>query len=166
MQASQTSVVAAVRIPWGGRGVQTVAGKPPDPEDAYGHGRIELLAGLSVGVILAAGGVGICSRSLHKHHGAISSLGSLFQMAAPGGNRDPQAVQAPNARGDGAHTRPSCSCRMVLRGGRLAERALCAACAGAATVGVRWRYDRRRPLICEPRHVIVTLGAIESRPHE
>ncbi len=43
-----------------------LAGKPADAEHPYGHGRIEILAGLSVGAILAAGGVGICIRSLQK----------------------------------------------------------------------------------------------------
>jgi cation diffusion facilitator family transporter len=44
----------------------TLAAKPPDENHPYGHGRIEILAGLSVGIILAAGGVGICFRSLQK----------------------------------------------------------------------------------------------------
>jgi hypothetical protein len=44
----------------------TLAGKPPDAEHPYGHGRIEILAGLSVGLILSAGGVGICYRSLQQ----------------------------------------------------------------------------------------------------
>lgn len=44
----------------------TLAAKPPDEAHPYGYGRIELLAGLSVGVILAAGGVGICFRSLQR----------------------------------------------------------------------------------------------------
>jgi cation diffusion facilitator family transporter len=43
-----------------------LAAKPPDEDHPYGHGRIEILAGLSVGVILAAGGIGICFRSLQK----------------------------------------------------------------------------------------------------
>lgn len=43
-----------------------LAGKPADAEHPYGYGRIEILAGLSVGAILAAGGVGICIRSLQK----------------------------------------------------------------------------------------------------
>jgi cation diffusion facilitator family transporter len=44
----------------------TLAARPADAEHPYGHGRIEILAGLSVGLILAAGGVGICFRSLQK----------------------------------------------------------------------------------------------------
>lgn len=44
----------------------TLAARPADAEHPYGHGRIEILAGLSVGIILAAGGLGICFRSLQK----------------------------------------------------------------------------------------------------
>lgn len=44
----------------------TLAAKPPDENHPYGHGRIEILAGLSVGIILGAGGIGICFRSLQK----------------------------------------------------------------------------------------------------
>lgn len=44
----------------------TLAAKPADENHPYGHGRIEILAGLSVGVILVAGGLGICWRSLQK----------------------------------------------------------------------------------------------------
>jgi cation diffusion facilitator family transporter len=43
-----------------------VASKPPDINHPYGHGRFELLAGLAVGVVLAAGGAGICYRSLQR----------------------------------------------------------------------------------------------------
>ncbi len=43
-----------------------MASKQADPEHPYGHGRFETLAGLVVGMILAAGGVGICWRSLQK----------------------------------------------------------------------------------------------------
>ena len=44
----------------------TLAAKPADDNHPYGHGRIEILAGLTVGIILAAGGVGICYRSLER----------------------------------------------------------------------------------------------------
>jgi cation diffusion facilitator family transporter len=44
----------------------TFAARPADADHPYGHGRIEILAGLSVGVILVAGGLGICFRSLHN----------------------------------------------------------------------------------------------------
>ncbi len=40
--------------------------RPADENHPYGHGRIEILAGLTVGIILAGGGVGICYRSLEK----------------------------------------------------------------------------------------------------
>ena len=41
-----------------------LASRPPDSDHPYGHGRLETLAGLLVGVILAAGGAGICYRAL------------------------------------------------------------------------------------------------------
>lgn len=44
----------------------TIAARPPDADHPYGHGRFETLAGLIVGMILAAGGVGICWRSLQR----------------------------------------------------------------------------------------------------
>jgi cation diffusion facilitator family transporter len=44
----------------------TVAAKPPDTNHPYGHGRFELLAGLAVGLVLAAGGAGISYRSLQR----------------------------------------------------------------------------------------------------
>lgn len=43
-----------------------IASKPADSDHPYGHGRFETLAGLVVGIILAAGGVGICWRSLQR----------------------------------------------------------------------------------------------------
>ena len=71
--AGSTSVVAA-GIEFAGDVLASIfvltgmilAAKPPDDEHPYGHGRIEILAGLTVGLILAAGGVGICVRSLQK----------------------------------------------------------------------------------------------------
>lgn len=42
------------------------AAKPPDEDHPYGHGRVETLAGLAVGVILAAGGASICFQSLQR----------------------------------------------------------------------------------------------------
>lgn len=41
-----------------------IASRPPDANHPYGHGRIETVAGLVVGLILVAGGVGIAWRSL------------------------------------------------------------------------------------------------------
>ncbi len=43
-----------------------LAARPADEDHPYGHGRIEILAALLVGVILAMGGVAICLRSLQK----------------------------------------------------------------------------------------------------
>jgi cation diffusion facilitator family transporter len=40
------------------------AAKPPDENHPYGHGRIETLAALLVGIVLSAGGAGICWNSL------------------------------------------------------------------------------------------------------
>ncbi len=49
-----------------------LASRPADSNHPYGHGRFETLAGLAVGVLLAAGGAGICWRSLQRiseiHH--------------------------------------------------------------------------------------------------
>jgi cation diffusion facilitator family transporter len=44
----------------------TIAAKPADADHPYGHGRYETLAGLIVGIILTAGGAGICWRSLQR----------------------------------------------------------------------------------------------------
>jgi cation diffusion facilitator family transporter len=41
-----------------------IASKPADSAHPYGYGRYETLAGLIVGIILSAGGAGICWRSL------------------------------------------------------------------------------------------------------
>lgn len=43
-----------------------VAARPPDAEHPYGHGRSETLAGLAVGVMLAATGSAICVGSLMR----------------------------------------------------------------------------------------------------
>ena len=43
-----------------------VAVKPADEDHPYGHGRIETLSAFVVGMILAAGGVGICWNSLQN----------------------------------------------------------------------------------------------------
>lgn len=51
-----------------------VASRPPDDNHPYGHGRIETVAGLFVGFVLVAGGVGIVWR-------AIASVG--LQTHAP-----------------------------------------------------------------------------------
>ncbi len=43
-----------------------LAARPADDDHPYGHGRIEILAALIVGLILALGGAAICVRSLQK----------------------------------------------------------------------------------------------------
>lgn len=43
-----------------------VAVKPADEDHPYGHGRVETLAAFVVGLILAAGGIGICWTSLQN----------------------------------------------------------------------------------------------------
>jgi cation diffusion facilitator family transporter len=47
-------------------GGMVLASKPADAEHPYGHGRIELLSGMAVGLILLGGGAGICYRSLQR----------------------------------------------------------------------------------------------------
>jgi cation diffusion facilitator family transporter len=42
------------------------ASKPPDAEHPYGHGRLETLAGLLVGMMLVAGGFVICYQSIQR----------------------------------------------------------------------------------------------------
>jgi cation diffusion facilitator family transporter len=42
------------------------AAKPPDADHPYGHGRLETLAGLFVGLMLVAGGAAICYQSLQR----------------------------------------------------------------------------------------------------
>ncbi len=46
----------------------TLAAKPADENHPYGHGRVETLTGLLVGMFLAAAGVLICYRSLGNIH--------------------------------------------------------------------------------------------------
>jgi cation diffusion facilitator family transporter len=50
--------------------------RPADENHPYGHGRIEILAGLTVGIILASGGVGICYRSIVRITEAHSAPGA------------------------------------------------------------------------------------------
>lgn len=47
-----------------------IAAKPPDAEHPYGHGRLETLSALAVGMMLAATGVLIAVESLHLSHDA------------------------------------------------------------------------------------------------
>ncbi len=46
-----------------------IAARPPDADHPYGHGRYETLTGLLVGLVLFAGGIGICFRSLKSVSG-------------------------------------------------------------------------------------------------
>ena len=46
-----------------------IASKPPDAEHPYGHGRLETISAMVVGMILAASGVLIAFESLHLAHG-------------------------------------------------------------------------------------------------
>jgi cation diffusion facilitator family transporter len=41
-----------------------LAAKPPDEDHPYGHGRVDILAGQAVGMVLVLAGIGICWRSL------------------------------------------------------------------------------------------------------
>jgi len=43
-----------------------MASKPSDSDHPYGHGRFEILTGLTIGVILAVVGTGICFQSLNQ----------------------------------------------------------------------------------------------------
>jgi cation diffusion facilitator family transporter len=45
-----------------------IAAKPPDAEHPYGHGRLETLSALAVGMLLAATGVLIAFESVHLSH--------------------------------------------------------------------------------------------------
>lgn len=47
-------------------GGMLIASKPADAAHPYGYGRYETLAGLVVGIVLSAGGFGICWRSLDE----------------------------------------------------------------------------------------------------
>jgi cation diffusion facilitator family transporter len=54
-----------------------VAVKPADEDHPYGHGRVETLAAFIVGIILAAGGLGICWTSLQ-------AVGEAHRAPSPG----------------------------------------------------------------------------------
>jgi cation diffusion facilitator family transporter len=47
-----------------------IASKPPDAEHPYGHGRLETISAMVVGMLLAASGVLISFESLHLAHGS------------------------------------------------------------------------------------------------
>jgi cation diffusion facilitator family transporter len=50
-----------------------IASKPPDAQHPYGHGRLETISALVVGMILAASGVLIAFESLHLAHASSHS---------------------------------------------------------------------------------------------
>jgi cation diffusion facilitator family transporter len=56
-----------------------IAAKPPDSEHPYGHGRLETLSALAVGMMLVATGVLIAFESLHLTHGS-SSLPAAYAV--------------------------------------------------------------------------------------
>jgi cation diffusion facilitator family transporter len=64
--------------------------KPADEDHPYGHGRVETLAAFVVGLILAAGGAGICWNSLqgigsvHEPPGTAAVVVLLFAILARG----------------------------------------------------------------------------------
>jgi cation diffusion facilitator family transporter len=62
-----------------------VAGKPPDENHPYGHGRIESLAAFVVGLILVAGGIGVCwnaLRAVGHHHAPPPNLAMIVLVIA------------------------------------------------------------------------------------
>jgi cation diffusion facilitator family transporter len=62
-----------------------IAGKPADDNHPYGHGRIESLAAFVVGLILVAGGIGVCANALRavgEHHPPPSSLAVIVLSIA------------------------------------------------------------------------------------
>jgi cation diffusion facilitator family transporter len=50
-----------------------IAAKPPDSEHPYGHGRLETLSALAVGMLLVTTGVLIAFESLHLAHGSVQA---------------------------------------------------------------------------------------------
>ena len=59
-----------------------IAAKPPDAEHPYGHGRLETLSALAVGMLLAATGVLIAFESLHLSRDATHAPARLRRLAA------------------------------------------------------------------------------------
>jgi cation diffusion facilitator family transporter len=68
--------VLASSLVWLG---MVIASRPADKEHPYGHGRFEILMGFSVGVILLAGGVGICFHSLQSV-GAVHPAPGVYSV--------------------------------------------------------------------------------------
>jgi cation diffusion facilitator family transporter len=60
-----------------------IAAKPADQDHPYGHGRFEILAGLAIGMLLAAVGAAICVRSVEERNVAhIPALFAVWVLAA------------------------------------------------------------------------------------
>src|SRR5262249_53997782 len=57
-----------------------VAAKPADHEHPYGHGRVEILAGLGIGMLLAAVGTAICVGSIQER--SVAHVPALFSIWA------------------------------------------------------------------------------------
>jgi cation diffusion facilitator family transporter len=57
-----------------------IAAKPADRDHPYGHGRFEILAGLAIGMLLAAVGTGICVRSVEERN--VAHVPALFAVWA------------------------------------------------------------------------------------
>ena len=58
-----------------------LAAKPADEEHPYGHGRVEMLAGLAVGLMLAATGTAICVRAVdHIQHPETPALFAIWPL--------------------------------------------------------------------------------------
>jgi len=59
------------------------AAKPADQDHPYGHGRFEILAGLAIGMLLAAVGAAICVRSVEERQVAhVPALYAVWALAA------------------------------------------------------------------------------------
>ena len=59
-----------------------VASKPADEDHPYGHGRLETLTGLAIGLMLVATGTGICLRALeHRNDQHAPALFAIWPLA-------------------------------------------------------------------------------------
>jgi cation diffusion facilitator family transporter len=59
-----------------------VASKPADEDHPYGHGRLETLTGLAIGLMLVAAGTGICLRALeHRNDQHAPALYAIWPLA-------------------------------------------------------------------------------------
>jgi cation diffusion facilitator family transporter len=57
-----------------------IAAKPADQDHPYGHGRFEILAGLGIGMLLAAMGTAICVRSVEERN--VTHVPALYAVWA------------------------------------------------------------------------------------